>query len=107
MERRLRISKCQTTITDSKILGVPSCKNCPKECKSVEKLTGTTNPFDGKVDNRGHKQLLEFSKTGKQQSIILLSENTVPITAPKTKSEEPVIEQTEQSIVSDSKDIEL
>ena len=32
---------------------------------------------------------------------------TVPITAPKAKSEEPVIEQTEQSIDSDSRDVEL
>lgn len=52
--------------------------------KSVEKLTGTTNPFDGKVDNRGHKQLLEFSKTGKQQSIIMLSDKIEVISNTQT-----------------------
>ena len=75
--------------------------------KSVDKVTGVRDPYNGGTDGRGHRQLLELSKAGKQQSIILLSENTVPITAPKAKSEEPVIEQTEQSITSDSRDIEL
>ena len=75
--------------------------------KSVDKVTGVRDPYNGGTDGRGHRQLLELSKAGKQQSIVLLSENTVPITAPKAKSEEPVIEQTEQSITSDSRDIEL
>lgn len=75
--------------------------------KSVDKVTGVRDPYNGGTDGRGHRQLLELSKSGKQQSIVLLSENTVPITAPKAKSEEPVIEQTEQSITSDSRDIEL
>lgn len=75
--------------------------------KSVDKVTGVRNPYNGGTDGRGHRRLLELSKIGKQQSIILLSENTVPITAPKAKSEEPVIEQTEQSIDSDSRDVEL
>ena len=74
--------------------------------KSVDKVTGVKEEYTGGTDGRGHKQILDLSKSGKKQSIILLSNNTVPIATPKTKTSEPTIEQSEQ-IIENGKDIEL